>query len=203
MVALMFTSGTFLRDFAEGRARREMTALLTRQPRQATRHADGALEVVPLTTLRPGDRLLIRQGEMVPVDGHTLGPAVLDATALTGEAMPLRLPAGDPVFSGAINIGEAFDLLVERPAAESTYAGIIRLVEQAQAERPPMARLADRWALGFLAATVAIGGAAWLASGDPLRALAVLMVATPCPLILAVPVALVGACRGPPPPECW
>jgi heavy metal translocating P-type ATPase len=191
VVALMFAGGTFLEDYAEGRARREMTALLARQPRQATRHAEAGLEVVPLAALRSGDRLLIRQGEMVPVDGRALGPAVLDTAALTGEAMPLRLPAGDPVFSGATNLGEAFDLLAERPAAESTYAGIIRLVEQAQAERPPMARLADRWALGFLAAALAIAGGAWLASGDPLRALTVLMVATPCPLILAVPVALV------------
>jgi heavy metal translocating P-type ATPase len=191
VVAVMFAGGTYLEEYAQRRARREMTALLAHHPRQATRHAAAGLEVVPLAALRAGDRLLIRQGEMVPVDGHALAPAVLDTSALTGEAMPLRLPAGEPVFSGATNIGEAFDLLAEKPAAESTFAGIIRLVEQAQAERPPMARLADRWALAFLAVALVIAGGAWLASGDPLRALAVVMVATPCPLILAVPVALV------------
>jgi heavy metal translocating P-type ATPase len=191
VVALMFAGGSYLEAYAQARARREMTALLARQPRQATRHGSAGLEVVPLAALAPGDRVLIRQGEMVPVDGRVLGPAVLDTAALTGEAMPLRLPAGDRIFSGATNIGEAFDLLAEKPAADSTYSGILRLVGQAQAERPPMARLADRWALAFLAATRAIAGGAWLASGDPLRALAVLLVATPCPLILAVPVALV------------
>ena len=191
VVALMFAGGSFLEEYARARARREMTALLSRQPRRAVRHGPQGLENVPIEALRPGDRVLVRQGEVVPVDGRALGPAVLDTAALTGEAIPSRIAAGEPVLSGASNAGEAFEFEAERAAGDSTLAGIIRLVEQAQASRAPMVRLADRWALGFLGATLLIAGAAYLASADPRRALAVLVVATPCPLILAVPVALI------------
>ena len=192
VVAVMYSGGSFLESFAEGRARREMSALLSRVPRTATRHRDGALEEVPLDAIAPGDRLLIRQGDVAPVDGTVAGDtAMLDQSALTGEAMPVRLTHGHDVMSGSTNAGEAFDLTATRRAADSTYAGIVRLVEAAQASKAPMARLADRYSLVFLAVTVAIAGAAWWFTGDPIRAVAVLVVATPCPLILAVPVALV------------
>lgn len=192
VVAVMYSGGTFLESYAEGRARREMSDLLSRVPRSATRHRAGALEEVPLDAIEPGDRLLIRQGDVAPVDG-TLESAVamLDQSALTGEAMPIRLDRGRDVMSGSTNAGEAFDLAVTRRAADSTYAGIVRLVEAAQKSKAPMARLADRYSVVFLALTVAISGAAWWFTGDPIRAVAVLVVATPCPLILAVPVALV------------
>jgi heavy metal translocating P-type ATPase len=192
VVAVMYSGGTFLEGFAEGRARREMHDLLSRVPRSATRHRNGALEDVPLDAIAPGDRLLIRQGEVVPADGTLASArAFLDTSALTGEPMPARLAEGQEVMSGATNAGEAFDLIAARRAAESTYAGIVRLVEQAQRSKAPMARLADRWSLGFLAVTLVLAGSAWALSGDPIRAVAVLVVATPCPLILAVPVALV------------
>jgi heavy metal translocating P-type ATPase len=140
----------------------------------------------------PGDRLLVRQGDVVPVDGSVVeGVAVLDQSALTGESLPVQLRPGDAVLSGSTNVGDAFDLTAERPAAQSTYAGVIRLVEAAQRSRAPMSRLADRYAIVFLAVTAALAGAAWLFTGDPIRAVAVLVVATPCPLILAVPVAIV------------
>ena len=140
----------------------------------------------------PGDRLLVRQGDVVPVDGTVAeGVAVLDQSALTGEALPVQLSAGEAALSGSTNVGEAFDLTATRRAAESTYAGIVRLVEAAQRSRAPMSRLADRYAILFLAVTVALAGAAWALTGDPIRAVAVLVVATPCPLILAVPVAIV------------
>ena len=116
---------------------------------------------------------------------------MLDQSALTGESMPVRLARGQDVMSGSTNAGDAFDLRVTRRAADSTYAGIVRLVEAAQASKAPMARLADRYSLLFLAVTVALATAAWWFTGDPIRAVAVLVVATPCPLILAVPVALV------------
>jgi heavy metal translocating P-type ATPase len=192
VVAVMYSGGTFLESYAEGRARREMSDLLSRVPRSATRHRAGALEEVPLDAIEPGDRLLIRQGDVAPVDG-TLESAVamLDQSALTGEAMPIRLDRGRDVMSGSTNAGEAFDLAVTRRAADSTYAGIVRLVEAAQKSKAPMARLADRYSVVFLALTVAISGAALWFTGDPIRAVAVLVVATPCPLILAVPVALV------------
>jgi heavy metal translocating P-type ATPase len=192
VVAVMYSGGTFLESFAEGRARREMRDLLSRVPRTATRHSNGGLEDVPLDAIAPGDRLLIRQGDVVPVDGTVASPsAFLDTSALTGESLPVKLTDGGEAMSGSTNAGEAFDLVATRASKDSTYAGIVRLVEQAQASKAPMSRLADRWSLAFLLVTVAIASAAYWFTGDAIRAVAVLVVATPCPLILAVPVALV------------
>jgi heavy metal translocating P-type ATPase len=191
IVALMYAGGQYLESFAERRANREMTALLARVPRTAIRHRNGRLEEIDLAAVEPGDRLLVRQGDVVPVDGTVVeGLAVLDQSALTGEPMPVQQRINDAVMSGSTNVGAAFDMLALRRAAESTYAGIVRLVAAAQRSRAPMSRLADRYAMVFLAATIALAGAAWLWSGDPIRAVAVLVVATPCPLILAVPVAI-------------
>ncbi|WP_256754715.1 heavy metal translocating P-type ATPase [Mesorhizobium sp. Mes31] len=192
VVALMYSGGTFLESFAEGRARREMRDLLARVPRTATRHRDGALDEVPLDQIVPGDLLLIRQGDVAPVDGNIESErAVLDQSAMTGESMPVKLMRGQEVMSGSTNAGEVFDLRATRRAAESTYAGIVRLVAEAQRSKAPMSRLADRYSVLFLIITVALATAAWWLTGDPIRAVAVLVVATPCPLILAVPVALV------------
>ena len=192
VVALMYSGGTFLESFAEGRARREMRDLLSRVPRTATRHRNGVLEEVPLDEIEPGDLLLIRQGDVAPVDGTVESErAVLDQSAMTGESMPVRLMRGQEAMSGSTNAGEAFDLRASRRAAESTYAGIVRLVEEAQRSKAPMSRLADRYSILFLLVTVSLAAAAWWISDDPIRAVAVLVVATPCPLILAVPVALV------------
>ncbi|MDP2294938.1 MAG: heavy metal translocating P-type ATPase [Pseudolabrys sp.] len=192
IVALMYAGGQFLEAYAERQARREMTALLSRVPRTALRHRDGQLEEVALDLILPGDLLLIRQGDVVPVDGLVAsGVAVLDQSSLTGESLPVKLMAGQSALSGSTNVGDAFDLKAERLAADSTFAGVVRLVEAAQHSRAPMARMADRFALVFLAVTVALATAAWWLTGDPIRAVAVLVVATPCPLILAVPVALV------------
>jgi heavy metal translocating P-type ATPase len=192
IVALMYGGGQYLESFAEKAARREMTALLSRVPRTAVRHRDGRLEEVALELLQPGDRLLIRRGDVVPVDGTVAGGiGVLDQSALTGESMPVKIPSGEAAMSGSTNAGEAFDLVATRRAAESTYAGIVRLVEAAQHARAPMSRMADRFALMFLVVTIVLAAAAWEMSGDPIRAVAVLVAATPCPLILAVPVAIV------------
>ena len=192
IVALMYAGGQYLESYAERAARREMTALLSRVPRTAMRHRDGQLEEVALDLIVPDDRLLVRQGDVVPVDGTVVeGMAVLDQSALTGESLPVQLRPGEAVLSGSTNVGDAFDLKTTRLATESTYAGVIRLVEAAQRSRAPMSRLADRYAIVFLAMTVALAAAAWLMTGDPIRAVAVLVVATPCPLILAVPVAIV------------
>ena len=192
IVALMYAGGQLLEAFAERTARREMTALLARVPRSALRHRDGRLEEVALDLVLPGDRLLVRQGDVVAVDGTVAGGvAVLDQSALTGEPLPVQLSVGQPVMSGSTNVGDAFDLVASRRADESTYAGIVRLVETAQRSRAPMSRLADRYAMVFLGVTVALAGAAWAYSADPIRAVAVLVAATPCPLILAVPVAIV------------
>lgn len=192
VVAVMYSGGTFLESFAEGRARREMHALLSRVPRTATRHCDNGLEDIPIDDIAPGDLLLIRQGDVVPVDGTLASETgFVDTSALTGESLPVRLSHGVEVMSGATNAGDAFDITALRPAKDSTYAGIVRLVAEAQASKAPMSRLADKWSLGFLVVTVSIAFVAWWITGDPIRAVAVLVVATPCPLILAVPVALV------------
>jgi heavy metal translocating P-type ATPase len=192
IVALMYSGGEYLESFAERRASRDMTALLARAPRTAVVHRLGRLEEVPLDRVTPGDRLLVRQGDLVPVDGTvSQGVAVLDQSALTGEPLPVQRRAGDEVMSGAVNVGTPFDMLASRRAADSTYAGIVRLVEAAHRSRAPMSRIADRYAIVFLVATVLLAGGAWAWTGDAIRAVAVLVVATPCPLILALPVAIV------------
>jgi heavy metal translocating P-type ATPase len=191
VVGLMYAGGQFLESAAAQRARREMTALLARVPQSALRYAGGALESVVIAEIVPGNRLLVRQGDIVPVDGTVAsGVALLDQSALTGESLPFQHGVGDAVMSGSTNIGAAFDLLATRYAADSTYARIVRLVEAAQQARAPMSRLADRYAIYFLVLTLAIAAGAYIASGDKLRLLAVLVISTPCPLILGVPVAL-------------
>jgi len=191
VVALMYAGGQLLESYAQGQARREMTALLGRVAHTAFRYRGDALEEVPIAEIAALDELLIRQGEVLPVDGTVVsGPALIDLSVLTGESVPVRVDTAGEVLSGSTSIGSAFRMIATRPASESTYAGIVRLVEAAQEERAPMVRLADRYAWWFLLLTLAMAAAAWLISQDHIRVLAVLVVATPCPLILAVPVAI-------------
>ncbi|WP_127966327.1 MULTISPECIES: heavy metal translocating P-type ATPase [Agrobacterium] len=189
VVALMYSGGQYLESIAEGRARRDMTALLQRAPRLATRRRGENLEEITIEAVETGDRLVVRRGDIVPADGALAEDAVLDEAALTGEALPVNRKRGQPVMSGSANADNLFEMIVTKPASESTYAGIIRLVEAAHNSKAHMSRLADRYALAFLLTTLSIAGLAWLLSGDPVRAVAVLVVATPCPLILAVPMA--------------
>jgi heavy metal translocating P-type ATPase len=192
LITLMLATGRIIEARAAGRARAELTALIARAPVDARRYDGDHLAVVPLGVVRPGELLLVRPGEVVPVDGRVeRDAAVLDESALTGEAAPVVRPAGDGVRSGVVNAGGAFDLRATTTAAESTYAGIVRLVEQVSAESAPFVRMADRYAAWFLPLSLAVAGLAWMVSGDPVRAVAVLVVATPCPLILAAPVAFV------------
>jgi heavy metal translocating P-type ATPase len=192
VVALMYAGGQYLESYAERRARREMTALLGRVSRTAMKHTADGLDEVPITSIAPGDRLLIRQGEVLPVDGRIASDeAVIDTSALTGEALPVTLQRDAEALSGTTAVGCSFDLVALRPAEESAYAGIVRLVEEAQQAKAPAVRMADRYALWFLALTLVLAGGAWIWTGDPIRALAVLVVATPCPLLLAVPVAII------------
>lgn len=191
VIAVMLASGRALESWAAGRARRDLHGLLARAPRTARRYDGDALVTVDLDQVARGDRLLVAPGEIVPVDGTlTAGPAVLDEAALTGEALPVERAPGDQVRSGVVNAGGPFDLSASAGAAESTYAGIVRLVAEAESSQAPFVRLADRYALWFLLVSLLAAGAAWAAAG-PTRAVAVLVVATPCPLILAAPVALV------------
>lgn len=192
VLALMLSSGRSLEDYADRRAHRELSALLERAPRTAHRYVDGTLETVAVGAVAPEDRLLVKPGEVVPVDGVLASDScVLDESALTGESRPVERLRGDAVRSGAVNAGAAFDLRAIATAEASTYAGIIRLVEAAGREKAPSVRLADRYAALFIPVTIAVAAGAWAVSGEPVRALAVLVVATPCPLILAVPIAIV------------
>ncbi len=191
VIALMLSSGRSLEAFADTRAHRELSALLERAPRTVNRYEDGSLAAPPIEDVRPGDLLLVKPGEVVPVDGVVMTNAVLDESALTGESRPVERMAGEQVRSGALNAGAGFDLRAITTAEESTYAGIVRLVKEAQSQKAPFVRLADRYALVFLPLTLSIAAVAWIVSGHAVRALAVLVVATPCPLILAAPIAIV------------
>jgi heavy metal translocating P-type ATPase len=192
VIGAMLATGEALERYAQGRAHRELTALLGRAPRDVQRYVDGRLETAPIEAVVPGDLLAIRPGEVVPVDGMVVGsPAVLDESALTGESQLMTREEGGWVSSGTVNAGSSFDIRAVSTAAESAYAGIVRLVQEAQHSKAPFVRLADRYALIFVPFTLAIAAAAWLLSGDPVRALAVLVVATPCPLLLAAPIAIV------------
>ncbi|SFQ08763.1 heavy metal translocating P-type ATPase [Ralstonia sp. NFACC01] len=191
VIALMLASGRTLEDFAQARAQREMTALLGHAPKRANRFDDGQWHQVSLEKVQAGDRLLVRHGEVVPVDGTLSEPADLDESTLTGESLTRHRQAADAICSGVLNVGAAFEMIASASAEKSTFAGVVRLVSAAQAERSPSVRLADRYALSFGGIAVLLAGASWILTGDPARCLAVLVVATPCPLILAVPVAIV------------
>ncbi len=192
VVALMLSGGSLLESFAAARARKELSSLVERAPRVVHRYADGQLTEPGIETVRAGDLLMVKPGEIVPVDGVISDPlAVLDESALTGEALPVERRTGERARSGAVNAGGPFDLRAVATADASTYAAILRLVREAEASRAPFVRLADRYALVFLLVSLLVAGLGWLLSGDPQRALAVMVVATPCPLILAAPVAFV------------
>jgi heavy metal translocating P-type ATPase len=192
VVALMYSGGNVLEDIAVARAEHDLRSLVDRAPREAHRRVGDRIEEVPISAVAVGDRLLVRAGEIIPVDGVVnSSAAVVDESALTGEPIPVVKGRGAAVLSGSLNSGETFELTVSAAAGESTYAGIVRLVTAAQTAKAPFVRLADRYALIFLPVTLALAFAAWLISGDLIRSLAVLVAATPCPLILAAPVAFI------------
>jgi heavy metal translocating P-type ATPase len=192
IVAVMLTGGDALEDYAAGRARRDLTALLRRAPQTARRRLADGWEEIAVDAVSVGDVLLVRAGEVVPADGTLLSErATIDASTVTGEPLPVDSAQGATVRSGTVNAGAPFELRATRGAADSSYAALVKLVQEAARERPPFTRMADRYAMIFLPVTLVLAGAAWALSGDQVRALAVLVVATPCPLILAAPIALV------------
>jgi heavy metal translocating P-type ATPase len=191
VISVMLASGRALEGWAAGQARRELQALLERAPKSAHRYQGGGLSTIELDEVFPGDLLMVASGELVPVDGTIASTsAVLDESALTGEPLPVERTLGERVRSGVVNAGGPLDLRATTSAADSTYSGIVRLVSEAEDSQAPFVRLADRYALGFLVVTLVTAGIAWAAGGAS-RAVAVFVVATPCPLILAAPVALV------------
>ena len=192
VVAIMYAGGTVLEDFAVARAERSLKSLVDRAPRIAHRRVAQSVEDIPVDEVKISDAILVRAGEIVPVDGLiTSASAVIDESALTGEPIPVTRFEKDEVRSGALNAGQTFAMKATATAGESTYAGIVRLVTAAQTAKSPFIRLADRYALLLLPVTLLVAGGAWLLTGDPIRGLAVLVAATPCPLILAAPVAFI------------
>ena len=191
VIAVMLASGRTLEYFTAQRAEHELQRLINRAPRFAWRLHDGQLEQIPVEQVAVGDRLLLRMGEVIAVDGELLSAAAsVDESALTGESLPVSHSSGATLRSGGVNVGAPFELRASRTVQHSTYAGIVRMAEAARQSRAPFMRMADHYALALVPLTLLIAGTAWLLSGDPIRALAVLVVATPCPLILAVPIAI-------------
>ncbi len=195
IIALMLTGGEALEAWAARRAGRELDTLLNRAPAFAQRidpHT-GDTEQIPVDEVAVGDELLVRSSEILPVDGTLLSErAVIDESSVTGEPVPVTYGAGDSVLSGTMNGTVAFTMRADKAARDSQYASIVHLVEAAVESRSPMVRLADRYAVPFTIVSLLIGALAWYVSGDPVRFAEVLVVATPCPLLIATPIAFMG-----------
>ena len=192
VVAIMYAGGNMLEDIAVARAERDLKSLIDRAPKIAHRRTESSIEDVPIEQVLVGDDILVRAGEVVPVDGViTSQQATIDESALTGEPIPVTHQSGELARSGSLNAGDTFEIRASALASESTYAGIVRMVSAAQTAKSPFIRMADRYALLLLPITLLLAGGAWFYSNDPIRGLAVLVVATPCPLILAAPVAFI------------
>lgn len=192
VISLMLASGRVLESWAEGQAERHLKSLLARIPQKSRRFTStGAIEEVELREIKVNDHLLVRAGEITPVDGTLLTSATLDESALTGEPLPVTRHMNALILSGVVNAGEVFEYLATNTADESTYTGIIKMVQSAQARTSPNVRIASKWAMAFIPLALFTAGLAWAITGEVSRAVAVLVAATPCPLILAVPIALV------------
>ncbi len=193
VVVLMLTGGEALEDFANRRAKRELDALLNRAPQLAHRSVADGYSDVPISEVQVGDVLLVRPSEIVPVDGVLLSAeASFDQSSLTGESTPVEKLAGDTVLSGAVNGQEAVRIRATETAAASQYQQIVALVAHAAESKAPVVRLADRYAVPFTVFSLALGAIAWWLSDDPVRFAEVLVLATPCPLLIAAPVAFIG-----------
>lgn len=194
IVVLMLTSGQALEDYAERVAERELTQLLDREPREAHRlDANGAVHDISVDEVAVGDRLLVRPGEVVPVDGILVSAANgFDESSLTGESLPVEKIAGGRVVSGSVAGIVAATIDATALARDSQYQAIVALVRHARSERAPVVRLADRYAVPFTLVSLVLAAAAWISSGDPGRFAEVLVLATPCPLLLAAPIAFLG-----------
>lgn len=192
LIALMLGTGQALEGYARRRAHRDLDALLARAPRFAQVRRGESVVSVPVDEVAVGDVVVVRSGEAVPVDARLLESGTFDESALTGEPLPVAHATDTVVSSGVCNAGAVVAMRAVRTADRSVYAGVVRLAEQALAEVAPIARIADRFAVVLVPVALAVAGLAWWWAGDPVRAVAVLVTATPCPLLLAVPVAIAG-----------
>ncbi|MGO4121094.1 heavy metal translocating P-type ATPase [Arthrobacter sp. YAF16] len=205
IIVLMMAGGTALEDYAAGRAKKELTSLLERVPQTAHRERNGGAagshaaetdsqhEDVAATDVEVGDILLVRPGEVVPLDGLLLSESgTFDESSLTGESLPVERAAGEGLMSGSLNGQAAIRMQVTALMEDSQYSRIVALVKEAADSKSPMVRLADRYAVPFTALAYVLGAIGWIVSGSPVRFAEVLVVATPCPLLIAAPVAFLG-----------
>ena len=194
IIVLMQSGGEAIENYAHGRATASLDRLTRRSPRWAYRYGSTGVEKVPVDQVHPGDRLAVRNGDILPVDGTIVSEVgTIDESAVTGEPLPKTRRCGAQVLSGTVNVGPTFDLVALRPSGESQYAKIVDLVRRAQTQKPTIQRLADRYATWFTPTTVVIAILAAYFDRSAVTALAVLVVATPCPLILATPIAVLRA----------
>ena len=192
LVVIMLTGGKSLEDFAEHRSKSELNALLERAPQIAHVLKGTKIVDVPVNKVQVNDKLIIKPGEVVPVDAIILeGVSTYDESSLTGESLPLAKSKGDQILSGSINLDGSITAKAIHTAKDSQYQQIIKLVGAAQHSQAPFVRLADRYSIPFTVLAFVIAGSVWFMSGDAVRFLQVIIVATPCPLLLAAPIALV------------
>jgi len=192
IIVLMQSGGKALEDYAFRRASSSLENLLSRAPRIAHRKINHTLEEISVSQINLGDTLVIRQGDLIPVDGEILSSkALIDEASLTGEPLPRTKTCGEQVFSGTVNIGDAFEIMAVRKSEESQYSKIVKLVKKAQEEKAPIQRLADKYAVWFTPITLIISACGWLITNNYQTILSVLVVATPCSLIFATPVAVI------------
>lgn len=192
VIVIMLTGGEALEEFAKRRAKRELDSLLKHKPETAHIKHGTTIETVPVRKVKIHDTLEVKPGEMIPVDGIiSVGTSSVDESALTGESLPEHKKVGDKVLSGSINMDGVLEIQATHLSRDSQYEQIIRLVKEASTKKSPLVRLADLYSLPFTILTFSMAGLAWIISGDPIRALSVLVVATPCPLLIATPVAIV------------
>lgn len=192
VVLIMLTGGDSLEDYATKEAGRELSALLKNTPVTAHRISHEKMEDILAEKVQVGDLIIVKPGEVVPVDGHLeKGLGEVDESSLTGESRPVEKKIGDLIMSGSVNGDVALYLRVIKKASDSQYQTLVKLVKESKAKPAHFVRLADQYAVPFTIAAYLIGGVAWFVSKDPVRFAQVLVVASPCPLILAAPVALV------------
>jgi len=194
IIVIMQSGGKALEDYAFRKATTSLDELMTRSPKIAHRKIDNKeIEDVDVERIRIGDQLVIRPGDLVPVDGTIVsGIAQIDESSLTGEPLSKIKHIGEEVFSGTINTGNIFEIKAKRISEESQYSKIVKLVKKAREEKAPIQRLADKYAVWFTPITLAMCGFGWLLTQNVQTILSVLVVATPCPLIFATPVAIIG-----------
>ncbi len=195
IIVLMLSGGEALEDYAAGRARGELDALLARAPQAAHRLPSNSQtpEDIPADEVVPGDVLLVKPAELVPVDGVLLSPeGSFDESSLTGEPLPVTITEGQSVMSGSVNGPQAALIRSTAATGDSQYQRIVALVREAAESKAPVVRLADRFAVPFTVFSLLLAGLAWLVSGEPVRFAEVLVLATPCPLLIAAPVAFMG-----------